>query len=246
IAERVHSYGDNKIVMGEVWEDAATKVAYLTRKKYFVNGELNSVMNYPVKESILSYVKTGSSIDFVSTCRMLENNYPKAVRDNLMNFLGTHDTGRVFSELLTISDGDRAKATKLMKIASALMFTVSGVPSIFYGDEYGMENNDGSSRGCFDWNNYKNEIFAWYTKLTKIRKLECMKDAETNILYAENGKLIFERVGEKERVVVLVNLGDNPLPINLEGDYTSFISGKKVKDFKLCKYDLEILIEKKK
>lgn len=246
IAERVHSYGDNKIVMGEVWEDAATKVAYSTRKKYFVNGELNSVMNYPVKESILSYVKTGSPIDFVSTCRMLENNYPKAVRDNLMNFLGTHDTGRVFSELLTISDGDRAKATKLMKIASALMFTVSGVPSIFYGDEYGMENNDGSARGCFDWNNYKNEIFAWYTKLTKIRKLECMKDAETNILYAENGKLIFERVGEKERVVVLVNLGDNPLPINLEGDYISFISGKKVKDFKLCKYDLEILIEKKK
>ena len=133
-----------------------------------------------------------------------------------------------------------------MKIASALMFTVSGVPSIFYGDEYGMENNDGSSRGCFDWDNYKNEIFEWYTKLTKIRKLKCMKDAETNILYADNGKLIFERKGEDERVVVMVNLSDNPLQIHLEGDYISFISGKKINNFKLKKLEIEILIEQNK
>lgn len=246
ISDRVHKYGDDKVVMGEVWEDASIKISYDTRRKYFVNGELNSVMNYPVKESILTYIKTGDTTDFVSTCRMLQNNYPKVVQDNLMNFLGTHDTGRFFSELLTATNGDRKKATKLMKIASTLMFTVSGVPSIFYGDEYGMENNDGSSRGCFDWKNYKNEIFDWYTKLTKIRKLKCMKDAETNILYAENGKLIYERVGEEERVVVLVNLGNNPLPIKLEGEYTSFISGEKIKNFKLNKLSFEILIEKKK
>ena len=73
-----------------------------------------------------------------------------------------------------------------------------------------------------------------------------MKDAETNILYAENGKLIYERVGEEERVVVLVNLGNNPLPIKLEGEYTSFISGEKIKNFKLNKLSFEILIEKKK
>ena len=246
ISDRVHRYGDNTVVMGEVWEDASTKISYDTRRKYFINGELNSVMNYPIKESILNYIKSGTPAEFVSTCRMLENNYPKVVRDNLMNFLGTHDTGRVFSELLAVSDGDREKATKLMKIASGLMFTVSGVPSIFYGDEYGMENNDGSSRGCFDWKNYKNEIYEWYTKLTKIRKLKCMKDAETNILLAEDSKLIFDRTGEDERVVVLVNLNDNPLQVNLEGENTSFISGEKMDNFKLKKYDIEILIEKNK
>ena len=73
-----------------------------------------------------------------------------------------------------------------------------------------------------------------------------MKDSETNILYADNGKLIFERKGEDERVIVMVNLSDNSLQINLEGDYTSFISGKKVNNLKLKNLDIEILIEKNK
>ena len=245
IAERVHAYGDDKVVMGEVWEDAATKIAYSDRKQYFCNNELNSVMNYPVKESILSFIRDKHPTDLVSTIRMLQNNYPKVVMDNLMNFLDTHDTGRLYSELIKIADGDRTLGTTFLKIASLLSFTVVGVPSIFYGDEYGMENNDGSSRGCFDWKNYKNEIFEWYQKLTKIRKLNVMKDGEMNILYSANGKLVFERLSSEERVIVCVNMTDTPLQINLKGKFKSFFTNKKINSFKLKKYKFEVLIEEK-
>lgn len=244
IEKKVHEFGKDNIVMGEVWEDAGTKIAYSTRKKYFAENELNTVMNYPIKESILNYIKFGEPFELVSTTRMLQNNYPKVVQDNLMNFLTTHDTGRFRSEIEAIAGGDKELADKLMKIASALTFTVSGVPSIFYGDEYGMENNDGSSRGCFDWQNYQNDIFEWYKKLSQIRKLRVMKDGDMNILYAKEGKFIFERVNENERVLVMTNLGDAPLSINLnKGNFVSFLTGDKIERLKLKKYEIEIIID---
>ncbi len=243
ITKKVKEFGNDKVVMGEVWEDAATKIAYSVRRKYFAENELNTVMNYPIKESILNFIRSGFPTDLVSTIRMLQNNYPKIVQDNLMNFLTTHDTGRFRSELEAIAGGDKQKAEKLMKIASALSFTVSGVPSIFYGDEYGMENNDGSSRGCFDWNNYKNEIFEWYKKLSKIRKLAVMKDGDLNILYSKFGKFVFERVSKNERVIVLTNLLPSILNVNLKGKFISFLTGENISSLKLKQYDIQILIE---
>lgn len=245
ISTTVHKFGDDKVVMGEVWEDASTKISYSCRRKYFCDNELNSVMNYPIKESILTFVRTGETRDLISTIRMLKNNYPKVVMDNLMNFLGTHDTTRIYSEILGSVNGDEKRAKKLMKIASVLSFTMPGVPSIFYGDEYGMENNDGSSRGCYDWNNYNNEIFKFYTELGKLRKHPVFKDGELEILFSGNGKFVYDRCNGNERIVVCVNLSDSPLVITKEGEYDSLILKNNEKIFTLGKEEFEILIEKK-
>ena len=245
IADRVHKYGKDKVVMGEVWENAAMKESYSSRRKYFAENELNSVMNYPIKETVLEYIRTGSPVNLESTIRMLENDYPKVVRDNLMNFLTTHDTTRVFSELVDHCEGNEETAKNLYKIAATLIFTLPGVPSIFYGDEYGMKNDSGSSRGCFDWKGYKNDVYKWFEKLTKVRKYKALKDGEINVLYSSYGKFIFERVGENERIVVLANLHDTNLNVNLEGEFKSFFTGNKVKEFNLGKNQVEILIETK-
>ena len=245
ISKKVKEFGKDNVIMGEVWEDASTKIAYTTRRKYFSDNELNSVMNYPIKETVLEYVFTGNSRSLESTIRMLENNYPKEVRDNLMNFLTTHDTKRVFSELLRVTEDNEEIAIKLYKIASTLIFTLPGVPSIFYGDEYGMKDNDESSRGCFDWENYKNEIYSWFLKLTKIRKLKVFKDGEMNILYSANGKFVFERFSENERVVVAVNMTDSGFELNLSGNFVSFLNSEKITKKHLKKHGFDILIERK-
>lgn len=245
ISKKVQEFGKDTVIMGEVWEDAATKIAYSSRRKYFSDNELNSVMNYPIKETVLKYIFSGDTTELESTLRMLENNYPKVVRDNLMNFLTTHDTKRVFSEILKANDDDEKLAKKLYKIASTLIFTLPGVPSIFYGDEYGMKDNDDSSRGCFDWENYKNETYEWFLKLTKIRKLKVFKDGELNVLYSKNGKFAFERYSKDERIVVVVNMTKSGLDLTLNGDFESFLTGKKIKTRNLGQYDFDILIEKK-
>lgn len=245
ISERVRSFGKDAPVIGEVWEDASTKTSYSARRKYFTENELNSVMNYPVKESIINYLRSKEPYDLHSTLRMLLNSYPKVVLDNLMNFLTTHDTGRIFSEIKAIANGDNELALTYLKIATIIMFTLPGVPSIFYGDEYGMENNDGSSRGCYDWKNYNNDIFKWYKKLTKIRKLPVFKDGELNILFAKNGKFIFERYSKTEHIIVLTNLKESELDINLNSSFLSLLTDKKVESFKLRQNEIEILYEKR-
>ena len=132
IAAKVHEFGENKVVMGEVWEDASTKISYSNRRTYFAENELNSVMNYPYKESVLNFIRSSEPYELVSTIRMLQTNYPKVVQDNLMNFLTTHDTVRFRSELETITSGNAEQADKLMKLASGISFTKCTVaPTIF-------------------------------------------------------------------------------------------------------------------
>ena len=45
------------LLLGEVWEDASTKIAYGRRRSYFTAGELDSVMNYPFRTAIIDYVR---------------------------------------------------------------------------------------------------------------------------------------------------------------------------------------------
>ena len=243
ISNKVKEFGNDKVIMGEVWEDASTKIAYSKRRTYFSNNELNSIMNYPIKETIIQFVKTGDSSNLVSTIRMLQNNYPEAVQHNLMNFLTTHDTSRVFSELKNACEGDEQKTKQLLKIATALLFTMTGVPSIFYGDEYGMQNNDESSRGCFDWENYKNDIFEWYKKLTTIRKHKVFESGDLNILYSQNGKFVFERISNSERIIVVANVSNEPLNINFHGKFVSCLTQKTLKETTISNFDVEIIKE---
>lgn len=244
ISDKILSYNKDNIIIGEVWEDASTKISYSERKKYFVNNELNSVMNYPLKNAIIDYIKTKEPYLLVSTLRMLINNYPKNVLDNLMNIVGTHDTWRIFSEIKNIVYNDN-KVIKLLKIIYGILFTLPGVPTIYYGDEYGMENNDETSRGCFNWKNYKNEFYYWIKQLTEIRKENVLKNGEFNIIFAENGKFIFERFNNNEHLITLINLKNSELKIKLKGNFISFFNKQKIDELILKENEIEILIDKK-
>lgn len=250
IERKVHSLKKNAVVMGEVWEDASTKISYGKRRKYFAENELNSVMNYPFKDSLFYMLKTKSADSFVSTIKMIQNNYPEAVSHNLMNFLGTHDTSRVHSELLQICNGNAEQARRMLKIAFVVLFTCMGVPSIFYGDEVAMQNNDGSSRGCYDWTDGDREMLEFVKSLSKLRQREVFKYGDMNFLSYANGKLIFERLSnghakKRERIITLINVKESALQVELQGNYVSLLSQKSVSEIDLEYLDFEILEEKK-
>ena len=241
--DKVKSYNKNSPVIGEVWEDASTKISYSKRRQYFSNNEINSVMNYPIKNAILDYIYSKEPQKLLETLRFLQNSYPKPVLNNLMNIVGTHDTSRIFSEIKNLSNGNVEYAKSLFKIAYCILFTLPGVPCIYYGDEYGMENNDDTPRGCFDWNHYENDIYLFVKTLSKIRKFEVFKNGQTNIIMASNGKFVFERFNEKEHIVVLVNLRNSNLFVELHGNYISYFTNKIKNNFYLKENEFEILIE---
>ena len=187
ICNSIYSVKKDALIIGEVWEDASTKIAYGNRRGYFLGEELNSVMNYPLKNAIIDYAMNKNCDSFYYVYQMIEDNYPDYVKHNLMNLIGSHDTKRILSIL-----SEKDNPIELLKIVSALQFTFYGVPSIFYGDEVGIED-DGSdfSRKCYPWGNENQIIFNWYKKLSKIRRYKVFKEGEMKVITCENGVIVF-------------------------------------------------------
>ena len=61
LKKRIREVKPDALLIGEVWEDASNKIAYDTRRRYFVDGELDSVMNYPLRNGILDFIRDRDS-----------------------------------------------------------------------------------------------------------------------------------------------------------------------------------------
>jgi len=178
--------GQDNVLLGEVWEDATTKQSYGENRKYALGRGLDSVMNYPFANSTIDFLLW--NIDAYAYKRFLVNqsqNYPKEMYYSLMNLLSSHDVARARTRLATRADGHGFSreqqamfvvtdeqdyyGAKLQKIAAAIQFSLPGVPSVYYGDETGMN-------GLLDPFNRKpykvrdEDMRGYYSKLANIRK----------------------------------------------------------------------------
>ncbi len=174
------------LVLGEVWEDASNKCAYGKRRRYLLGGQLDSVMNYPFRNAILSFLTGGDpSVQMEIILDILEN-YPPQVICNLMNHIGTHDTeraltmlagepvrghGRKWQSTTHLTRERRARGLRLLRLAALMQYTLPGVPCVYYGDEAGMEGyRDPFNRGAYPWGSEDRELLGWYRRLGILRK----------------------------------------------------------------------------
>ena len=239
------SQGD-AVIIGEVWENAADKIAYGYRRRYFQGKQLDSVMNYPVRSGILAFVKDGDAEVLYDTLTELYASYPRAVSDALMNLLGTHDTQRILTVLgsapedlelpnhvlahASLSTPRREKALRLLGMAAMLQFTVFGIPSVYYGDEVGMEGyHDPFCRFPFPWHEvedkspvaYRQELLDFYKSLGELRRSPAFHGGDFSILYHTPHAIAYERVAvndPNERYVIAANRGSVSLDLKL-ADY---------------------------
>ena len=229
------------IVLGEVWEDASNKIAYSKRRKYFWGKELDSVMNYPLKDAIIQFIMSNNTTMFRQTVAMLRDNYPKSVLDSLMNILGTHDTARILTAMggihaftkeemsRTWMDAEtRAVAKERVKAATVLLFTVFGVPCIYYGDEIGMEGySDPFCRFPFDWDHMDIDMLEHFRRLAEIRSsLSVFCDSDYTELFADESCLVFERRKGKEVAVVIMNRGYKKYELSYRGKLFDLLHGR--------------------
>ena len=225
ICNSIYSVKKDALIIGEVWEDASTKISYGNRRGYFLGEELNSVMNYPLKNAIIDYALTKNCDSFYYVYQMIEDNYPNYVKHNLMNLIGSHDTKRILSIL-----SSKDNPIQLLKIVSGLQFTFYGVPSIFYGDEVGVED-DGSdfSRKCYPWGNENQIILNWYKKLSKIRRYKVFKEGDMKVIKAEDGVIVFKRIYKDEEVLIITNMSNGLYEYEDSNKYKSLLTDQ-VKD----------------
>jgi len=239
ICERAKSINNKAFIVGEVWEDASTKISYDERKNYFLGGNLDSVTNYPMKNAILDYIKNGNLNHFVSVVNTILDQYPKSVQDNLMNILGTHDTLRVLTYLgadngfedrldngdYKLSQEEKDRGLALLKLATIMQYTVMGVPTVFYGDECGLEGmRDPYCRRPYPWGDEDLSLIEWYQKLGDLRKNKVLSNGDMKIKYAENGVLIYERSKDDKKIIVIINKGNEPFKFILNKTMFNYFS----------------------
>lgn len=163
----VKAHGEDKLLVGEVWEDATNKWSYGKRRRYLLGTGLDTTMNYPFRVSILNFLTDGKGYDFCDEIFTICENYPKEALDVALNNLSTHDTPRAMTALCGENpySTDRywqskrfltaekyMKAQKLIVCGFALLFGMPGLPCIYYGDEIGMQGyRDPFNRGYFTW-----------------------------------------------------------------------------------------------
>ena len=225
------------LLMGEVWEDATTKHSYGSRRRYLLGSQFDSVMNYPFANAIIDFCRNGKAEYFMSTIMQIVENYPKQCLDVMMNHIGTHDTERAITKIAGESCeyrdrkwqsehslGDKyQKGVELLKCAVALQFTLPGVPSVYYGDEAGMEGyKDPFNRGCYPWGNENKELLDFYKTMGRIRRENpVFEKGYFSPVSSMLGCVAFRRHDENGDIMVIVNRNEHPISYRLPDYYAN-------------------------
>ncbi len=144
------------LLLGEVWEDASNKVSYGKLRRYLLGDELDSAMNYPFRDMVIGFLMGHmSAYDAAEAIETLRENYPREALACCLNLLGSHDRPRIASLLgggpdeSQLPEEERGRwrltpeAMNLAKsrfwLATLMQMTFPGVPSLYYGDEFGLE-----------------------------------------------------------------------------------------------------------
>ncbi|MBO4572181.1 MAG: glycoside hydrolase family 13 protein [Clostridia bacterium] len=242
IKQKAVSFASDNAVVGEVWEDATNKIAYGKRRAYFSGGELDSVMNYPLRDAIVSYLLHADTKDLVKTFNEQLNNYPATSLNSLMNLLSSHDTVRIITvlgrnkvvldkDLLkyeTLDEEQYLKGKTLAKLAYSVVFTCYGVPSVYYGDEAGLTGDlDPYNRRCFPWGREDEDMLSYIRYLSKVRTdSKALRSGTFKIVYCDRRIIIYERVYDGESVIVAVSRECSDVTVRLNGKYRDYSTGK--------------------
>ncbi len=224
----VKSVKEDAVIIGEVWEDASNKESYGERREYFLGRELDSVMNYPLKNALIATACGDISVKELDRriCSLKEN-YPKQAFYSLLNMLSSHDSERIitmlgdapkgkdrdFQSTFVLNDEKYKKAVARLNAVIGTLMLLPGVPCIFYGDEIGMQGyGDPFCRACFNWDavNDENEVLKIYKRFIKLRNSsDCFSSGELKTVYKHGCTYGFSRELDDKKYVILVNFGEN-------------------------------------
>ena len=234
IRDAIQAEKPNGYLLGEVWEDGSNKIAYSRRRRYLLGRETHGLMNYPFRTALLAWLGGGDAAAFRDDMETIRENYPPAAFYGAMNFLGTHDTPRILTLLgveqtpedkgqraaYRLSPAELARGQKKLRLAAMLLYSFPGSPTLYYGDEAGMQGfEDPLNRGTYPWGGEDGSLLAFFRRLGQLRAERIsMQCGIIRYLHAQGGGLVVERLHGTERTVTALNAGDTPLELTLPWD----------------------------
>ena len=218
----VKRVGPEKFLLGEVWEDATTKFGFDKRRTYLLGKGLDSVMNYPFKNAVLDFVKGKPAEQAMNEIMTLCEHYPAPAMDTALNFLSTHDTERALTVIADEPANGRGREWQSgrcvtgdayeegilrLKMAYAIIYTLPGVPCLYYGDEIGMQGyRDPFNRGYYCWDSHEKRLRPVLAQLAQLRHTcEAFHSGALRVLRADGGVLHYQRIGLVDTAEIIVN-----------------------------------------
>ncbi len=228
IRAAVKSHGEDKLLIGEVWEDATTKEGFGRRRTYLRGRGLDSVMNYPFRSAAIDFLKGADAAWVADSILSICENYPAPALDCAMNFLSTHDTERAITAIAGEPANGRDRywqsgrhippsqmddAVRRLLLGYAMIYTLPGVPCVYYGDEIAMQGyRDPFNRGYYDWTSTEERLRGPLRTLAKLRRsCDAFDGGRLEIVEAAGDILHYRRVGATHTAEIILNRGPHLL-----------------------------------
>jgi glycosidase len=218
--DRVKAINPDAYIVGEVWGDS---------REWLDGTQFDGVMNYLFAGPTIAFA-AGDRVDleqvqsrdykpypplfaaeYAEKIQELLEFYPWEIQLTQLNLLASHDTAR----LMSIAGGDVAS----VDLATLLVLTYPGAPSIYYGDEVGLPGAiDPDSRRGFPLEaNWNLEILNTHRQLIALRhSYPCLRTGDYRVLYAQGALYVFARTLGTEELIIAVNVGTAQAKANLE------------------------------
>jgi neopullulanase len=213
---RVRAINQEAYICAEIWEESP----HWLQGKHF-----DSVMNYVFTEAVLAFAGRYridrelqetraynpwpgiNGITYADKIDRLLGLYDWNVQAVQMNLLDSHDTPRA----LTLASDD----VRTMELATLLLFTFPGAPSVYYGDEIGLDGGlpDHWARKPFPWieEAWNHDLRRHYQQLIAMRlRIPALRTGAYQALAASEQSYVFNRTHEGTSVVVALNTSDTP------------------------------------
>ncbi len=243
VRSSVKKHSSDAVIIGEVWENVTDKISYGERRSYFQGKELDGAMNYPLKDGIISFLKTGRAVELVRVMRTQLDCYPKPSLDCMLGILATHDTARLINVLaadcpdgrarqaLPLTPEEYERGLSLAAMAAVLEFTLYGVPCVYYGEEIGMSGwGDPFNRRCMEWGK-SSSLLELYRKLGCLRRRAVFTDGDTLIEHVGARNVVFCRKKGTSCVHVAANAGFNTLVLRFSTQAENLLTGERANEF---------------
>ncbi|WP_054968531.1 glycoside hydrolase family 13 protein [Alicyclobacillus ferrooxydans] len=246
----VKSTNPNALIFGEFWENSVA-LPWLKGNQWdgSINygGFINPVSAWVTGKDLNMNPASLSPSDLENTFLTTLNSLPRPAQLVQVNQLGDHDTPRFGERAATaINTKTYPNGTTFPyggtpnyrkdALGAMLQMTYPGLPTIYYGDEYGMMGggtNDAGKRWPFNWSQTGNSLFNVYQTLIAMRKADsALVDGSFMPLVADdtNDVFGFARVDANQRIIILLNDSNKPVTEKVNASATGALYGSTFKN----------------
>jgi glycosidase len=212
--DRIKAINPEAYIVGEIWTDA---------RQWLDGTQFDGVMNYLFTGPTLAFA-AGDRIrmdlverphyfpypaldgaGYAAKMKDLLTLYPWEIQLAQLNLLSSHDVARVWSVVGGDSDS--------VVLATLLLLTFPGAPSLYYGDEVGLPGElDPDCRRTFPpESQWHRDLLDIHRQLIALRhRYIALRTGTYEVLHAEGQVYIFSRTLAGETLAIALNVGSQP------------------------------------